>query len=485
MSVQSVQRAYQAHGHAVAPPKLPVQRTIHSTVPKLHRTNQPPPPAHSAQKSKMNGHAASSSPSLSFALQPNQGLAKHSDVTLCPICDDRCTCSPDSVSIKSSFTRKKTFRENSKSSKSSVLQNFDKDELWDERDFSLAPWFSPINDVGSDQEEDAWMDAYTSSSDGTDQELKVRREEEAYLVRDMEDSDSSYELSPEAEKLLAEYHADAAAKAKIEKKSKKSKHQVPAVPFREMFAISERPFPSVHDDAAMEFDLDQSHWGTLGDLKGLQLFSDPPQPSTSRRDRRGGKKDEQVIVVEGSVDKDVVSNLLTPQVLAAISAATKPSHRYVTIADMGSYDEDDLSEDSHEPRRHHSRHLKEMMQEDWLDFIQTDYAEDGSDLLSGSDQEHVDWHRWRRIPINAFYQCRKGRRPSALMRLNQQLAACSSSNLFKKADHVFLGTMPKIVYHSVVTASTLDYAEEDNQWDMDLEPPFTDMPWWASPQQLV
>lgn len=233
--------------------------------------------------------------------------------------------------------------------------------------------------------DEAWLhDLYTSSSSSCPEDTedrKIMEEEEAYMLEDDEDESR---LPPEAEKILYDYYSEQRQNARA------SFAKAPT-------STRELSEPSMMME--LEFDMDQSRWGIIDispvDTSAFFVTSAPFAHSTSSRK-------------EGPD--------LTPQVLAAISAATKPTHRIITIAEI---DQSDYSDEPDDTLSLWSQLLTDLEDdEDANDESGVDEEEESEDETSegcSSDEkgmEDDEWCRYKRIPINAFYKSRKGRRQS-------------------------------------------------------------------------
>lgn len=287
---------------------------------------------------------------------------------LCPICDDICTC-----------RKKKNIHQSGSSVNNSLL--------WEGNDFSLGPARKFPHEYSTEEEategsdfDEAWLQTlYTSSSCQEDdageeeEDREIMEEEEAYILG--EDEETS--LPPAAEKLLYDYYAEQQRR-------------------KESNASEARPSLVVPEMLELEFDLDQSRWGSVDITPASNpSFIVTPSPSTNSSQPSKEAPD------------------LTPQVLAAISAATKQNHRIITIAEIN---QAGMSEDIDDSLSLWSQLITDLETDDDEEPADSDESEEGeeSDDYSSDSKENVEdeWYRYKRIPINAFYKSRMGRRPS-------------------------------------------------------------------------
>ena len=282
---------------------------------------------------------------------------------LCPICDDICTC------------RKKKPTHQSGTSSNNI-------HLWEGSDFSLAParkfpyeYSTEEEESEEDEFDETWLQAlYSSSScqEDNEEEREIMEEEEAYMLE--EDDETS--LPPEAEKILYDYYA--------EQRKKDSS------------GLEMKTSSSVPEVLELEFDLDQSHWGAIDTtpVSHAGFIVTPTATSNSSSNNN-------------STNKEIPD--LTPQVLAAISAATKQSHRIITIAEI---DQSDFSDDGNDTLSLWSQLITDL-DDDTAGEEESEQEESDGDYTSDSKEAVEDeWYRYKRIPINAFYKSRKGRRTS-------------------------------------------------------------------------
>lgn len=353
---------------------------------------------------------------------------------LCPICDDICTC-----------RKKKPIHQSGSTANNSLL--------WQANDFSLAPArtfpleYSSDNAADTDESEfdEAWMKAlYTSSScqedddnaeEEDDEEREIMEEEEAFMLGEEDDMC----LPPEAEKILYDYYA--------EQRQKDSSSLVNS--------SSTKPTPVIVPEMLeLEFDLDQSRWGSIDITPASNsVFVVTPTHATN-----------------SSQCKEVPD--LTPQVLAAISAATKQSHRIITIAEI---DQSDMSEDIDDALSLWSQLITDL---DTQEEDEEDDEDEDDDSGSGSGEEEEseedytsdskeaeqdEWYRYKRIPINAFYKSRKGHRSSATKQIVVPQGA-----LRARGETVYLSAPINYNTNNVLLRYTADESERAENEDEGL-----------------
>lgn len=262
----------------------------------------------------------------------------------------------------------------------------------DESEFDEA-WLQALYSSGTDEEDEG-------GEGGEDEDGEIMEEEEAYMLG--EDDETS--LPPEAEKILYDYYAEQRQKAGSSPKSSCSK-----------------PTPVITEMPELEFDLDESRWGAVdiatpaasnSAFVVTPAFSSLSSTNNSNNSNGNGHNSNN--------NKDVPD--LTPQVLAAICAATKQSHRIITIAEINQSDfSDDLADtlslwsqlitdldtsEGEEEEDNEDMEEEEEEEESEMEEDSEDYSIDSKEVIED------EWYRYKRIPINAFYKSRKGRRSS-------------------------------------------------------------------------
>lgn len=268
--------------------------------------------------------------------------------------------------------------------------------------------------------DETWLQALYSSSgaeeseDGDDEEREIMEEEEAYMLGEDDDERS---LPPEAEKILYDYYA--------EQRQKEASSPASACSLK-------LPSRMIAETPELEFDLDQSHWGSVDiatpAASNSAFLVTPTFSSFSNSNNNNSNStsnNNNNSSAGNSSNKEVPD--LTPQVLAAISAATKQSHRIITIAEIN---QSDFSDDFDETLSLWSQLITDLDTDEDDEVEEDDNEEDEEDEeeeeeeseMEESDSEDYsidskeavedEWYRYKRIPINAFYKSRKGRRSS-------------------------------------------------------------------------
>jgi hypothetical protein len=256
--------------------------------------------------------------------------------------------------------------------------------LWNDVDFVLkAPSASGRSDVLFDEdqlssaEDDSWFEAlYEDLDSGTeylssdnDEDL-ILKEEESYLLdqNEDEDSDDASILSPQTQKFLLDYYGQN-QKTQTHGKSHSST----------TFEIGEE----IEEELLIE--LNQSRSGSTIELA-------PTCPPISGR--------RHSVHAQPVKSSECALADLTPQVLAAICAATKPSHKVVTIAEIDPHTDYNTADET-------LSLWSQIITDDEEEELSVTEDEDDESTSNASIFTENDWYRYKRIPINAFYKSRK------------------------------------------------------------------------------